>query len=160
MTPRAHPRKFLVRPVRRLLLAGLLALTVAATSQAAADTLTVAGNINVTFTALGSGQLLGTPTLAYAAAGPVPTFGAAKRAVTVRLLQPLPPGVTMTVSFVPDAGRGLSTGTVTLSTVAQVLVDLIDPDTEQTPKALHYTLQTSRGFSGLNINVEYVLTDR
>lgn len=160
MILRDRPPKFPVRPVRRWMLAGLLALTLAGTSQAAADSLSVAGDLSSTFTALGSGPLLGTPTLAYAAVGPVSTLGAAKRAVTVRLLQPLPPGVTMTVSFVPDAGRGLSTGTLTLSTVAQVLVDLIDPDTEQTPKALHYTIQTSKGFSSLNINVEYVLTDR
>lgn len=160
MTLRIRPRSFSVRLPKRLVLAGLFTWAMVGTGQAAADAIAVTGNFGVTVTALGPAQVTGAPSLSYATAGPVATVGATRRAVTVRLLQPLPPGMTITVSFSPDAGHGLSTGTLTLSTAAQVLVDLIEADVEQTTKALQYSVYTSNGFSSLSVNIEYVLIDR
>lgn len=160
MTVQSKPRIFPVRLPKRLVLAGLFTWAMVSTGQAAADAISLTGNFGVTVTALGPAQVTGAPSLSYATAGPVATVGATKRAVTVRLLQPLPPGVTITVRFLPDAGNGLSTGTITLSTAAQVLVDLIEADVEQTTKTLEYSVYASKGFSSLSVNIEYVLIDK
>ena len=144
----------------RLLMTGLAALSLAGTNQAAADTIAVSGSLAVTFTAVGPGQVTSLPVLTYSTTGPVTTPGSTKRAVTVRLLEPLPPGVTVTVKFTPDVGRGTSMGPLTLSMDPQILVDLIDDDVTQSPKTLTYTVTTTQGFVGLNLQVEVELVDR
>ncbi|AFZ67336.1 hypothetical protein [Deinococcus peraridilitoris] len=138
-------------------LASLLAFAV--TGQAAADVISITGDITVTFNALGAGTISGTPALSYKTVGPVTTVGATKRAITVRLIEALPPGVTATVNFVPNTGNGTSMGPLTLSTSAQILVDLILADIEQPSKALNYTFNSSSGFTSVNIKVEYTLID-
>ena len=144
---------------RRFLLAGLFALALASTTRAAADIITLTGDVSTTFTALGEGSLIGAPTLSYATVGPVSTVGATKRAVTVRLLQALPPGVTIVVRFSPDLGKGSSTGALTLSTMPQVLVDQIGADINQSARSLIYTVYASMGFSSINLSIEYALID-
>ena len=144
---------------RRSLLAGLFSLALVGTTQADADVITLTGDISATFTALGEGPLSGAPTLSYATVGPVATVGATKRAVTVRLLQALPPGVTISVRFSPDLEKGTSTGTLTLSTMPQVLVNQIGADINQTARPLSYTIYASTGFSSVNLSVEYTLID-
>ncbi|WP_237725001.1 hypothetical protein [Deinococcus alpinitundrae] len=142
------------------LLAGLLALTLASTNQAAADAISIAGDVGATFSALGEARISSTPTLSYTTVGPVATVGTTKRAVTVRLLEALPSGVKIVVRFSPDPGNGISTGSLTLSTVPQVLVDLIDADTGQTAKPVSYSVYASKGFSSINLGIEYVLIDK
>ena len=154
------PSQSLLGRLKRPLLASLFALTLASTNQAHADVIDIAGDVRATFSELGEARMSGVPTLSYATVGPVTTVGATKRAVTVRLIEALPPGVTITIRFSPDPGNGISMGSLTLSTVPQVLVDLIDADIEQTTKPLSYTFSASKGFTSINLGVEYSLIDR
>lgn len=152
--PRLQSTRF-----RRLLLTGLTALTLASLSQADADTIAVTGSLSVTFTALGKGHVTSLPALGYSTAGPVMTPGATRRAVTVRLVDPLPPGVMVVVHFSPDVGRGTSSGPVTLMTEPQLLIDLIGADVVQNAKPLTYTVSTTQGFTDLSLNIEFELVD-
>jgi len=72
----------------------------------------------------------------------------------------LPTGVTIVVRFSPDPNNGISTGNLTLSTAPQLLVDLIDTDIQQTAKPISYTISASKGFSSVNLGVEYALIDK
>ncbi|WP_012695201.1 hypothetical protein [Deinococcus deserti] len=114
---------------------------------------------NALGTGTGTGTVSGTSALSYTTVGLVTTVGATRRAVTVRLLEALPAGVSGNVSFTPDTGNGTSTGTLTLSTTAQVLVDLISNDVSQSAKALNYTFSTTKGFTDVTLKIEYVLID-
>ncbi len=153
------PHRLLVQ-LKRSLLVGLFALVLAGMNQAAADTIFITGEVGANFNVPGPGLISGVPTLSYATVGPVTTVGAIRRAVTVRLLEALPPGVTIIVRFSPDPGKGISTGDVTLSTVPQVLVDQIGADVEQATRSLSYTISASQGFSSVNLAIEYAVIDR
>ncbi len=49
---------------------------------------------------------------------------------------------------------------MTLSTVPQVLVDLIGADIGQTAKPVSYSIYASNGFTSVNLGVEYALIDK
>lgn len=160
MTFRQTPVEFLIGLLKRPLLTGLCALMLFSTNQAAADLISITGDVRAAFTTLGDGQISGAATLSYTTVGPVTTVGTTKRAVTVRLLAALPPGVTVVVRFSPDLGNGISPGALTLSTVPQVLVNLIDADIGQPGKPVSYTIYASKGFTSADLSVEYALIDK
>ena len=111
------------------------------------------GTFGVTFTALGAGQITGNPTLTYS----THASSAANRKVTVS--GSLPAGVTGTVAFTPDNGKGTSMNAVALDSSATDFISSIPAFITQDAKALTYTFTAAHGFVTDTITITYTIAD-
>ncbi len=75
MTLLQTPAQLLIGWLKRPLLADLFALTLASTNQAAADVISIVGDVGAGFSVLGEARISGAPTLSYTTVGPVTTVG-------------------------------------------------------------------------------------